>query len=258
VPARTDHKACKQPQSDSAAIWRYMDLPRLIRMLHGGALYLRRIDLFPDAWEGRWPLPNLEKMKKVMANRPTGIPQEQWEAYVSSTMKNVVKVPRAFTYANCWCLQAHESETLWRGWGPKNSVAVRSTYGRLVSVLPETAMVGLVTYVDMSAVELDDDNVLYPVMHKRREFAAEHEVRAFELLPEECLAGRKGDPFRSFKEPFPEGICRRVDLEGLISALVLSPDAEPLYESAVRAVVDRTCPSIPVERSSMLNPPAEI
>ena len=50
-----DHPSFPQPQNPSVPLWRYMDTPKLLWLLLHREIYLRRVDLLPDKFEGTAP-----------------------------------------------------------------------------------------------------------------------------------------------------------------------------------------------------------
>jgi hypothetical protein len=49
------HPAFQQPPDTSILAWRYPDLPKLLALIIKRELYLRRLDLLPDKFEGLYP-----------------------------------------------------------------------------------------------------------------------------------------------------------------------------------------------------------
>jgi hypothetical protein len=68
----------------------------------------------------------------------------------------------------------------------QDAVAIRSSYQRLVSCLPDEALIGLVDYVDFEETTIAMTNRLAPFAMKRKSFEHEREVRAVII---ECLFG---------------------------------------------------------------------
>lgn len=54
-----EHPAFESPEPPDAAIWRYMDLPKLVSLLTDRALWFARADTLGDAHEGAYGLFNI-------------------------------------------------------------------------------------------------------------------------------------------------------------------------------------------------------
>jgi hypothetical protein len=65
---KTDyHPSFRQPKDPSVLVWRYMDLAKLLSLLSLQKLYLRRLDLLPDKYEGVYPRRVRQVLAKVRA-----------------------------------------------------------------------------------------------------------------------------------------------------------------------------------------------
>lgn len=252
MPANTSHKSFPQPPIPGTPVWRYLDLPRLVLMLHRSGLYFRRLDLFEDGFEGRWPKASLERIRAGLVPGLPKFNEKVLEDHLDRTISAFKEVPRTYTYANCWCVQDYESEALWGRYGKNAAVAVRSTYSHLANALPSNAMIGAIQYIDHATSDIPAINVLDVVMHKRREFSFESEVRACLLLPDECFGEPGPDGNRPTRHPFPDGVWRSVDLVKMECAVVVSPYADKCFEEAVKCVVERFAPHLRVQRSTMI------
>jgi hypothetical protein len=64
--------------ADSARLWRYMDLSKLIDLLHRKSLFFARADKLGDPWEGGTSYVNIEQRPKWYARRPEDLDLRIW------------------------------------------------------------------------------------------------------------------------------------------------------------------------------------
>jgi hypothetical protein len=105
-----------------------MDFTRFVSILSSHAIYFPRADKLGDPFEGSVPQANL----RVRESEWAGATPEAIERYVARA-KNLLE----WIFISCWHMSEHESAAMWtiHGRGPE-SVAIRTTYQRLVDVLP--------------------------------------------------------------------------------------------------------------------------
>ncbi len=208
MTADTEHPVVKpcQPQNTNVKIWRYMDLPKLVAFLETESLHFARADTLGDKFEGSWTLLNPlihedHRIPNIMADMDPNTPEHKRKLYLASLLKyhkNVSEEGKKIFYINCWHGGDTESAAMWRFYGAEaGSLVIQSTYEKLVSALPDHACtkrekhdgakiyVCMVQYKDYKQEWIPDGNIMYPFIHKRKEFEYENEVRAFVLLPED-------------------------------------------------------------------------
>jgi hypothetical protein len=173
----------------------------------------------------------------LVAARNAAFQQHGIEQILSQTTALNQRIRQA-CYVSCWALSPFESEALWRLYtSDADGIAIQTTYQALVDVIePDSDLyVGRIGYLDYETEWFPNGNLFYPVMHKRRAFAHENEVRMLKLLhshvPLESPIG-------------PPGLQVPVDLESLVQAIYVTPYAQPWYAEAVEAVVERFAPAL--------------
>jgi hypothetical protein len=212
---RLDHPAFPQPDRVDRSVWHYMTLAKFISLLDTSSLFFCRLDCLDDPYEGA--------------------PEARWRRAQGKRAKATeeTRALRMSCFVNCWNLSDYESEALWRLYGSQEaSVAIRSTYDRLVEVLDRNQGVylGLIRYCEHQAEALETTDRLARVMHKSRAFRHEEEVRFVWALdrPDEERAG----------VDFP------VDLDRLVCGIYIDPYAPEWFEKVVQAVVSRFAPAL--------------
>src|SRR5258708_7274968 len=100
-PFREGYPPFRQPQDESIALWRYMDLPRFVAVLSAQPLLLTRADLLADPFEG-----TITALAESGSERLSS----DWafeDQRTRITMRNQV-------YVSCWHADNSESEAMWR------------------------------------------------------------------------------------------------------------------------------------------------
>lgn len=163
------HTAFAQPEDLDVAVWRYMSIPKFIDLLRRSAVWLSRLDLLGDPFEGSF---GEENWRFRAGNEAT-------PAAITSPVPSGNSPQPLFV--SCWHLSACESAAMWSIYAPSgDGVCVRSTYRRLLEGLggPDHRFhAGQVTYVDYSSTFVPEEYVFSPAMHKRLSFQHEREVR---------------------------------------------------------------------------------
>jgi hypothetical protein len=226
-------------RDDQITIWRYQRLERTLEILRTGELYLARADTLGDPFEGSFSNASLEHLRGF---HPSHI-AVTLAASLSSRMQCMVC---------CWHANEDESEAMWSTYGQKSpAVAICSTPARLKRALEATDVpiyIGEVTYVDYDTVSISDQNMFYPLLHKRRIFDYEKEIRAVRLVPRRLLPEDTA--------AYPRGIHAKIDLGALVEAIVIAPNApEGCTETLISALRNAGFPGIPVRKSRLNDSP---
>lgn len=240
---RLEHPCFPQPEDRSSIVWRYMPLAKFISLLQSSCIYLARIDLLNDPHEGSLP------SALVMA-RNLGFQKHGSERILPQVLALNQQVRQA-CYANCWALNPFESEALWRLYTSNDDgVAIKTTYQALVDIVePDNSLyIGKIGYLDYETEWFPLGNLFYPVMHKRRAFAHESEVRIVKMQ----------DEYLSLESPpGPLGLSVPINLESLIQTIYINPYSQPWYADTVEAVIDKFAPELRsrIQWSRMKNAP---
>lgn len=238
MAANLSHESFTQPEDPDIRIWRYMDLPRFVSLLATRSLYLCRIGVLPDAYEGKLPA-RISKLlaeqelelarKREVAGMPSPPPREDLGGVMS-------KLVRAMVFVNCWCKQEHESEALWRIYGHPTGVAITTRYSRLAASLPNDHFLGCVRYIDYEDGEVSPNNIFNLAMHKRSFFSHENEVRIvwpdFSAASKVIVEGPEGPNWKA-------GVTVPFEPNEVVDRIRVSPYAAPWFFDCVRMLVER-------------------
>ena len=243
-----------EPSVD-AVLWRYIDMDKFRDLMATEELYFRRADLYKSA-DPQEGLPPDGYVRKISGLRRFDLKDEQ-------TLNDTQAVNRQFSeghYLSCWNLFDGERLEMRREYAPEG-VAICSRYDLLKSALDaqlDTIHLGLVRY---GHAALTGDNILRYIYSKQERFEGESEVRAV-LCCYDTLAGNNrhlDDLNFPNREPLDDinprhrwvHDCkrRRIDLQALATALVVSPWASKEVFDEVKLWVNLKRFSWPIERS---------
>ena len=241
--ANTKHQTgdLLQPRDVNMKIWRYMDLTKLVAFLETGSLYFARVDTFGDPYEGSWTQGNMADRKSLT--------QEMLDEGINCTPETVQKDFENFThfwrestYINCWHSGETESAAMWNLYGTTTgSIVIQSTYKKLMDALPERVFrdevynvgrvyMGMVQYKDYNSSEdsIPSGNMMYPFLHKRKEFEYEKEVRA---LIWNNVGRVEGDD--------PPGIAVDIDIDKVVETIRAQPTTPAWARESIEKLLER-------------------
>jgi hypothetical protein len=194
-----------------------------------------------DRFEGSIPATTLDAERRLfeqLINDATpgksAAEVERLKENIQTSMKNMAQVRRALithSFASCW-RYGHESEAMWRLYcGQADGVAIETTYGKLKAlVTSKDTFIGAVQYIDYATQSLDSANVLNALIHKRKGFEHEQEVR---ILRVDLVAAVEGKPAEK------EGVSIPWDPDDVIERIAVSPYASPWYLETVQTTLEK-------------------
>src|ERR1700722_864548 len=174
MPFSPNHPVFDLPSDRDQPIWRYMDMAKFVYLILKKSLFLSRADLLGDPYECSLPRLVAEDL------------ENQYRSYGGNFDEQMTRARlevRDNSYVNCWHEASYESAAMWdlyanRGLG----VAVKSTVGRLNDTLTanladdrELVYGTRVRYIDYQSDRFPTNNLLWPLVHKRRSFEHEKE-----------------------------------------------------------------------------------
>ena len=233
-----------KPPGENMKIWRYMDLPKLVAFLETGSLHFARADTLGDPYEGSWTRLNKvaqeHQILEMLADREKHHPDAKVKytpEKLQQEFKRETHHMRQTMYINCWHGGETESAAMWKLYGTvTGSIAIQSTYQKLVDALPDDVYMGMVQYKDCGSSEewIPGGNIMYPFIHKRREFEYESEVRAFIWATNVDSQHRleKGDDK-------PLGIDVDIDIDKVVETIRAQPTTPAWSRRAIEKLLER-------------------
>ncbi len=217
----------KQPENPNVRIWRYMDFTKYVAMLENKGLYFSRADLIGDPFEGSFTKVNIQRRKSTLNGASVEKANEDFFEWLGKL--------RAYSLLNCWHMNEHESAAMWKLYSKSNeSIAVRSRFDLLRSTLSANIDIGVVTYIDYETDVIPEGNAISPIMHKRKSFEHERELRAvWWLLGDESYVPHVGG---SPPPPPDRGKWQKANLVELIEEIYVAPMSPEWFRELVKQV----------------------
>jgi hypothetical protein len=231
-----------QPRDGTVRVWRYLSLPKLLYGLEHRALVLPRLDRLKDPHEGTMTREHHRRYSDALQR--VGIPSDAYEVAVRSC-RVMPRVLRMSLFVSSWHVNDRESEAMWQLYCTGDEgVALQTTYAKLDESLPivegdARLYLGLVRYLDDERDIQPFDNVLDPVMHKRRAFEHEYEARVVRWEPR-YIANAQGQRL----ETIPPAAEVPWDAESAVESVYVNPYAQQWYCDVVSAVLKRFAPRL--------------
>jgi hypothetical protein len=264
---------------DAAIFWRYMDFAKFVSLLDRQRLFFPSVPTLRtfDPFEGTLAHANILATRLVFQEIYKEMPIEEAQPLIDALFNSsrLFDQFHNFTVVNCWYMNNYESAAMWKIYG--DAIAVQTSCARLKNSLAQTTIfhvdaksldldvfIGQVQYTDFEVEFMRQDNAFYPVLHKRKSFQHESEVRAVTNL---LLSGQFVDPNKSESESINElpsswlelkhqgGIYLPVDLKELVEGVVVSPVLPDWYKELVESVTQKYGLDIPVIQSDLYRAP---
>jgi len=241
-----------EPENQDAEIWRFVSMKKFRDFIDTQELYFCRADLFPqDETEGLPP----ENYKPFPQLNPLDLNDRR---QIDDSVGNVAQFREAF-YINCWHLFREETCKMWEQYG-QDGVAICSRYRLLKSELDDLrdrAFIGLVKY---GSAHMEGWNLFRFITHKRIEYAAEQEVRAWVWIMDPHASGSRHLDADNRVYPRPltppsdnvlKGHRRKVNLKALVTGIVVTPWASSMAVEEIKRSLEGKGYSIPVQASAL-------
>lgn len=205
----SENPASIAPSNVDAKIRRYMDFTKFVSMLEEAGLFFARLDRLGDPFEGSSPRADITRREERSAGLGSREEARRWQDLISRGLK----WRGQWTYVNCW--NELESAAMWKLYArTEEAICVQSTYGRLRDCLNSSpsckndyVYIGKVQYIDYQKDSLPDSgNILHSVMHKRRSFEHERELRAVLSRVPTVEGGSRRLPADPQREDFPDDL----------------------------------------------------
>ncbi|WP_049971200.1 DUF2971 domain-containing protein [Haladaptatus cibarius] len=212
-----------QPSSDEQ-LWRYRSLGQYVTFLDREELWFSRADQFDDPYEGSLPRLNVEKRDM------------EFEKVRSEGMKRAIEGSRYFSFLNCWHMNNHESDAMWRMYTENNGVAIITNPMNLKNAIEseKDILSGKVEYADYENEIIPDGNTISPYYYKREGFRHEHEYRLF--FQESSDPSKETKSMIEILQSQETGIPISVDPDTLVEKVLVAPTAPSWLEETVRSV----------------------
>lgn len=257
---------CPEPEN-IGEIWRYLDIYQLISILDQEELYFSRVDQFDDDYEGALPEPRIEELRNDLKGEESKHGRDIFEERIRTN--RILPIRR---YANCWHINESDSQLMWDSYGGKG-VAIESSYDSLSKALGSINWNSLSpdfreylgepsdkdTHISIFEVEYKDFENDYfadgtwggeTLRFKRKKYAEEKELRASfgikplqngDLLEDGAVSDLELEEYLQIaRDCFDRGVRVGIDVEELITAIHVSPNAPSYAFQAVESLVSES------------------
>lgn len=242
------HSNLPDIEDPEIVLWRYVDLYKWLDLLQTSELHLTRADEMEDRWEGAFSKVNV-------AVRPS-LYGEHWDK-MASAISNLYAHNRTHVYLNCWYLGTDESAAMWSIYNAAGKgVAVRTTAGRLKDSLVGTheppVSGAVVQYVDYRKTFIPEGNMFSPFIYKRASFSHESEYRLLTMWSPKVLEMDENKVATRVEPDIPPVFLREaVDLDRLVEAVYVSPDAPDWEARVVHRATYKYMPNVDIRHSDL-------
>jgi hypothetical protein len=219
-----------------------MDFTQFVSMREQKAMLLIRADLLEDKFEGTASQPLYDFLE-----RSGGLADHIWQ----------LRMTRGWSFVSCWHMNECESAAVWKLYSTaKESVCVQTTYARLRGVLDEDVYIGTINYISYERDKIPPGNNFWPLMHKRRSFEHEQDLRAvWSAMHKGGEAGPAVAAGQQYRPAAELAVWKHVDFGELIEGIFVSPAARPWFLELVKKVLHRYSLALPVRQSDLAAEP---
>ncbi len=242
-----------EPENQDAVIWRFINMRKFRDLMTTAELYFCRADLFLDEREGLPP----EEYLATFGLDPYDVnDRRELLNHIGSDAQF-----REGFYVNCWYLFREETSQMWEDYGSEG-VAITSRYQLLKSALnplSDRAYIGLVRYGARHLIG-KRVNLFRYITTKRIKYAHEQEVRAFLWIMDPHAGINRHYDENNRVHPVPltppadyvsKGERRKVDLQSLLTGIVVSPWASSNTLSEINQLAKAKGYAVPVGPSAL-------
>jgi hypothetical protein len=228
-------------------------------MLDKESLFFSTLSNLEDPWEGSFPKIHLNKDDLIAKGilmvescvKKQGDMVEETQRYLTTKesadhiydlAQESLREKKSFAI-NAWHINENESEAFWKIYSNiKNGIAVQSTIKQLFESLKiykrRSVDIGKVLYAGDDEVLDNLNNAITPVMHKRKSFEHEKELRA-SIWTYSGEYNEKGEFFHTTAFDSDAGEYVNVDMNKLVSNVYISPLADKWFADLVKSVIKK-------------------
>jgi len=223
----------------------YIKLEHFENLLRASALRFKRLDLYKDSYEGRYPAANRTKEATVSANLTHDLKiKNDLDAMITSQ-----NIARKYSYIHCWFGQEAENLPMWERYADQGrGICVKSSTSSIRSSLqppPDLHLhLGKVTYSD-EATPIGSFFSEAPAFRKHPDYQQESEYRLLAQIKLENLpTGKDG-----YLEVAPDFRLVDISLPKFAHEVLIGPRCSIDQTKHVFEIANRYLPGIPIRSS---------
>lgn len=244
-----------------------MDISKFLSLIDRQALYFPSAAQLAaqDAYEGLYTTANL-RLEEVSFDSVRGtrfedgrnLTEEEFESIqkLSRVVRPHTKTLRHYTFISSWHIQECESAAMWRLYMKSDEgIAVQSTTKKLYAALDRvdshSFCIGKIKYIDYEKDMIPLDNMFEVVLHKRKSFEHERELRVLvsqlETEDNKIKVPKEGE--------IAQGVEIPIDVNTLVEKVYVSPTAQTWQKNVLESVVKKLGFQFTVVQSSLNRTP---
>ncbi len=241
IKNKLEHYSFPQPKDKEQKVWRYLSLAKFLNLVLTKSLYLSRVDLLGDSHEGSYTKQSSTLNTDAIYTDDNGVTQPLFERR---------QWLRKTIFVNCWRMDNYESEAMWKLYCPNNEgLAIQTTYSKLTNsiIFKDKVYIGCISYLDYEVNYFNNGNILNLMMHKRKAFEHEKEVRVAKINTSNWNSASI--------DVIEEGVNIEWDLFSTIERIYVNPYAPQWYFDTVKLIFTELSINIPIEWSNIKSDP---
>jgi hypothetical protein len=236
-------------------VWRYFDQKKAVHLIETSHLYLRRLDLLTDYYEGD-PYegnPTFSFIEGDMYDH-----SQVFGHADEASIRKEFEYERKATFVSCWQISDYESWLMWKQYCQRGGgFAVQTTIKRLSALSDEKSLLFKdVKYLDHWLDNSLEHRVPIQVFLKPHWFSDEKEIRLASFRSE-CVCGKMDERREEALARLKDHELISIDLADLVEQIVLNPfscecqkkEIVGLVESLRPELKSRLCESVIAKKS---------
>jgi len=242
-----------------------MNLEKFESLLQNNALFFCRADRFSDPYEGSIPRREAEYRIKEYAKISAFSGNDFDPIKAQKGIDGISNLHILFKkqhIINCWHINNVENDSMWQLYLKSNEgIAIKTTVDRLLrsfSNTDEKILCSIIRYLDYENDKWYDKdeypissyNMFIPLVHKRREFKQEEEIRLINKIEKY----RDLDKFWE-QQPNRKGKNINVEIEKLIDIVYCPPTSDDYQIDEIRKIISKYNFDIKVLKSELSKKP---
>jgi len=241
----------------NSTIYRYFELDKFEYLLRDRALFFCRCDKFEnDLFEGSVPKTEVENRPSQIKNIASYFNHPISDKEVKQKdqgLGNVYKKLKKSFVVNCWHINNGESDAMWKLYTNKG-IAIRSTVKNLIVSLKDCKEQIYLSKVSYKNYDIDifdgKPSLLSPIVHKRKAFAHENDVRLIEQVNEAVKDVNYWETTKNHK-----GKNIACNINKLINKIILCPKSDIDSEENVKSLLNKFGFNYAIEKSKLDDEP---
>jgi hypothetical protein len=223
-------------------VWRYFDQAKAVHLIKTSQLYLRRLDLLTDYYEGDPyegnPTFSLIEGDMYAHSKVFGHADEV-------NIRKEFEYERKATFVSCWQMSDYDSWLMWKQYCQRGGgVAVQTTIRRLSALSDEKVLLFKdVKYLDHWLDNSLEHRIPIQVFIKPLWFADEKEIR-LALFRSERLNGIMDERREEALATLKDHELIQVSLEDLVEQIVLNPFSRECQKEEIVSLVESLRPEL--------------